>query len=142
MSLIKRNPGSLIPALVSDFFDVDKFFNTDLSAIQQMPAVNIKENGKNFKVELSAPGFEKKDFKISVEDDVLTVSAEKEEEKNEENERYTRQEFVYNSFSRSFSLPKSARNDVEAHYENGILKLTIPKKEEDKARARKEVAVS
>jgi HSP20 family protein len=149
MSLIKRNNGGLLPSfsslpsLWSDFFD-DRFFNVDLPEVSGfMPAVNIKESKNDFKLELSAPGFSKNDFKVKVEDDVMTISAEKKEEKEEKNERYARREFYHNAFSRSFTLPSSVKSEkVEAHYENGILQLVIPKKEEAKASVVKEVAIS
>lgn len=104
-----------------------------------MPAVNIAEDEKNWHIEVSAAGFKKEDFKIRVENDVLTISAEHKEEKveNEKNPKdqkeknYSRREFRYGSFSRSFRLPKEKVNEeaINATYENGILNLVIPKKE-------------
>ena len=147
MSLVKtKNQGTLIPSVFTDFFDTDKFFGPrwfEREFEQTLPAVNIKESGKQFNVELAAPGFSKNDFKINVEDDVLTISAEKTEEKKNENERYTRHEHSYSSFSRSFTLPQNAvAEKVDAKYENGILKLMLPKKEETKVSSRKEIKVS
>ncbi|MEO5642696.1 MAG: Hsp20/alpha crystallin family protein [Bacteroidia bacterium] len=106
-----------------------------------MPAVNIAEEDKSWNIEVSAPGFKKEDFKIRIENDTLTISAEHKEEKvsaeKPENEKqtkeknYSRREFRYGSFSRSFRLPKEKVNEeaINATYENGILNLTIPKKE-------------
>ena len=115
MSLIKtRKSGDLFPTVLSDFFDTDKFFNTrwmEREFEQTLPSVNIKENGKEFNIELAAPGFSKSDFKINVEENVLTISAEKKDEVKEENERFTRKEFSYNSFSRSFTLPQIVNGD-------------------------------
>lgn len=146
MSLIKTNKnGDLFPSFMTDFFDTDRFltpnwFRTGFESA--VPSVNIKENGKEFHIELAAPGFTKGDFKISVEDNILTISAEKEEEKKEENERYTRKEFSFNSFSRSFTLPGTVNADkVDAKYTDGILNLSIPKKEEAKAISKKEIKV-
>jgi HSP20 family protein len=147
MTLVKtKNKGTLIPSVFSDFFDTDKFFGPrwfEREFESTLPAVNIKENGKQFNIEFAAPGFGKNDFKINVENDVLTISAEREEEKKDESERYTRKEFSYSSFSRSFTLPQSANAEkVDAKYDNGILKLTLPKIEETKVSSRKEIKVS
>lgn len=146
MSLIKTNKnGDLFPSFMSDFFDTERFFTPNwfrTGAENMVPSVNIKENGKAFHIELAAPGFSKPDFKINVEDNVLTISAEKKEEKKEENERFTRKEFSFNSFSRSFTLPLAADADkVNATYTDGILNLAIPKKEEAKALPKKEIKV-
>jgi HSP20 family protein len=147
MTLVKTNPkGALIPSVFSDFFDSNQFFSPrwfEREFSETLPAVNIKEDGKQFNIELAVPGFSKGDFKITAEDDVLTLSAEKKEEKSEKDERYTRREYSYSSFSRSFSLPQNANAEkVDAKYENGILKLALPKKEETKASPRKEIKVS
>ena len=93
-------------------------------------------------VELAAPGLEKKDFKIELENQVLTVSSEKEEEKKEETKNFKRREFSYNSFSRSFQLPEDVLSDkIDAKYENGILKLSVPKKEVTVSKPKKEIKV-
>ncbi len=146
MSLIKtRKNGEQFPSVLSDFFDTDKFFNNrwlENEFKETIPSVNIRENGKEFNVEIAAPGFSKNDFKVSLEDNVLTISAEKKEEKKEENERYTRKEFSYNSFSRSFTVPQTASSEkIDAKYADGILKLCIPKKEEAKTLPKKEIKV-
>lgn len=146
MSLIRtKKNGDLFPTLLSDFFDADRFFSPrwlEREFENTIPSVNIKENGKEFNIELAAPGFNKNDFKVSVEDNVLTISAEKKEEKKEEGERFTRKEFSYNTFSRSFTLPQSVNTDkIDAKYTDGILKLCIPKKEAAKALPKKEIKV-
>ena len=147
MSLVKtsRNEGLLAPVW-SDFFDTDRFFSNRWPMHEPgmfTPAVNIKENEKGFNIELSAPGFSKKDFKVGVEEGFLTISAEKEEEKNESTERFTRKEFSSTSFSRSFSLPQNADEDrIEAVYNNGILQLEIAKKEKDKPLSKKQIKIS
>ena len=147
MTLVKTKPkGTLIPSVFSDFFDTDRFFAPrwfEREFAETLPAVNIKENGKQFNIELAAPGFNKNDFKINVEEDVITISAEKKEEKKDENERFTRHEYSYNSFSRSFTLPQNANAEkVDARYDSGVLKLVLPKKEETKISSRKEIKVS
>jgi HSP20 family protein len=109
----------------------------------QAPSVNIIENNKEFKVELAAPGLSKKDFKIEIENRVLSISSEIEEEREEEDENYKRREFSYNSFSRSFQLPEDVLADkIDAKYEGGILKLNIPKKEVTVSKPKKEIKVS
>ncbi len=97
------------------------------------PAVNIAETENEFEVELAVPGLKKEDFKINLEKNVLTVSAEKKAEEVNETKKYSKREYSYNSFTRSFTLPQSAdQNKIEADYTDGILKLTIAKKEEAK----------
>lgn len=95
------------------------------------PAVNIKDHEKDYEIELAAPGLEKDDFKITMEDGILTISAEKEEKSEEEKEGFVRKEFSFNSFSRSMSLPESIdeEKDVKASYKDGILKMKLQKKE-------------
>lgn len=136
---------NFVPTLFSDIFDSAKSFGKnwlEKEFGQSMPAVNIKESNKEFCLEFAAPGFKKNDFKIKVEDHVLTIDAEKEEEKNEENKRFTRREFCYNSFSRSFTLPENVNSDkIDAKYEDGILKLSVAKKEEREAGPKKEITV-
>ncbi|MGZ6523191.1 MAG: Hsp20/alpha crystallin family protein, partial [Bacteroidia bacterium] len=138
--------GNLFPSALSDFFDNEKFFSDrwfEKGPGQSLPAVNIKENNQGFDVELAVPGFNKTDFNINVEDNFLTISAEKQEEKNEEKKHFTRREFSYNSFSRSFMLPKNVDADkIDAKYNDGILKLSIPKKEEEKILPKKEINVA
>jgi HSP20 family protein len=143
MTLLKSN-GNLIPFGMDNFF-VDDFFNNqwlEKKLKHTLPAVNIKENKNEFKIEFASPGFTKKDFKIDLDQDVLTVSAEKDNEVIEEKEDYTRKEFSYNSFSRSFTLPKTVNAEkIDAKYNDGILKLSIPKKESTKLLPKKEIKV-
>ena len=146
MTLIKTNKNSvLFPSLLSDFFETDRLVSPkwlEREFESTLPSVNVKENSKEFNIELAAPGFSKSDFKINVENNVLSISAEKEEEKKEEGERFTRKEFSYNSFSRSFTLPQIVNADkIDAKYSEGILKLLIPKKEEAKTAAKKEIKI-
>ena len=144
MTLIKTN-GGLIPLGMTDFFGNDDFFGSnwfEKEFKQTLPAVNIKENKKEFNIEFASPGFTKKDFKIDLEDDILTISAEKEKEKSEENDSFTRKEFSYNSFSRSFTLPQNVNGDkIDAKYNDGILKLSIPKKDTAKLLPKKKIEV-
>ncbi|MBI2270945.1 MAG: Hsp20/alpha crystallin family protein [Bacteroidetes bacterium] len=152
MSLLVRNRATL-PSLVSDFFNtrtvLPGVFDLDTDLIDfnggslVVPGVNIVENEKDYKVELAAPGLERKDFKVELDNNVLTISAEKEEEKKEEKKNYKRREFSYNSFSRSFTLPENSLTDkIDAKYENGVLRLTLPKKEVTVSKPAKEIKVT
>ena len=131
------------PANVNELFD--NFFtgkwNTEERA-NFVPATNIVENEKDFRIELSAPGFDKTDIKVEVENDTLLISGKHKTEKKEEKENYTRKEFNYGSFTRSFTLPETINTEsLEAKYENGILNIVLPKKVEEKGKAVKEVKV-
>src|SRR6185437_8162780 len=100
------------------------------------PAVNISENKERFEVSLAAPGMKKADFNIDVERNTLTISAETKAEKEEKDERYTRKEYSYSSFSRSFTLPEGVNKDkIDASYDNGVLTLSLPKTEDAKKTA-------
>lgn len=144
MALIRRSgwPSLVNGSWLSDFFDNDRFFDSGFMKVQSVPAVNIKENDKNFEVSMAAPGLSRKDFNVSVENGVLTISSEKKEEKESKEKDFTRQEYSYSSFSRSFTLPESAKDDdVDAKYEDGVLKVTIGKKALPAQKARKAIEV-
>ena len=97
-----------------------------------VPAVNIKEENDKFVLEMAAPGMKKDDFQINLDNYQLTISSEKKEEKKEKEDNYTRREFLYSSFSRSFTLPKTIDIEkIKADYKNGILSIVLPKKEEE-----------
>ena len=109
-----------------------------------MPSVNLKETKKGFEVELAAPGLKKDDFIIEAHNQILTISSEKKEKKEEKDEKgnYTRKEFNYSSFKRSFTLPKSAEeNTVQASYENGVLHIEIAKKAAEQEKSAKKIEV-
>lgn len=111
---------------LSDFFDDERFYNSRWVSGENLRVLNVKENEKAYEVELAAPGFSKKDFTISIDNGLLTVTAER---RNEKDKSYTRREFGYTSFSRSFNLPaNTGEEDIQAKYEEGILRLSIPKK--------------
>ena len=146
MTLLTKKSESGFPSLFSDFFEADKlipsdWFNKDWS--EWMPAANITENGNEFKVELSVPGMKKDEINVNVEDDMLTISGEhKEEKKEEEKDKFTRKEFHYGSFKRTFRLPSEIKQDaIEASIEDGILKLRLPKMEKSKAKPKQEIKV-
>lgn len=107
------------------------FFNGAWKGGSISPASNVKESDENYTIELAAPGLEKGDFKIKLDNHVLTISSEKKEENSNESERYTRKEFQYNSFQRSWNLPETIDTDaISASYNNGILNVVLPKKQD------------
>lgn len=134
---MERNFG--FPALFSETLDrlwADEEMNW-------MPSANIKERQNDFKIDLAAPGMDKKDFKIEVENSVLTVSGERKDEKLEENEKMTRREFHYGSFKRSFTLPETVNaEDIKANYNDGVLSLIITKREEEKEKGKKQIEIA
>lgn len=149
MKLMKKT--SNFPSLwnerwLTDFFDTDRmFFDSDLLkplSVPTLPPVNIREEEKEFVVEMAVPGMEKKDFVVNVENGVLNISAEHKVEKEETEKNFTRREFNYQSFNRSFTLPENVSDDkIIANYENGMLKLQLGKKVITKVPPRKEIAV-
>jgi HSP20 family protein len=129
MSITKRNE-VLFPALMNEIFRPDWFGGTQ-NTRSTVPAVNIKENEKDFELELFVPGRVKEDFKIEIDDSILTISSEMEERKELYEENFTRREFTLTSFKRAFTLPETIATDkIEATYENGVLSFNLPKKEE------------
>lgn len=108
-----------------------------------LTSVNIKDVKDAYHIEVAAPGFAKDSFNVKIEDSVLTISAEAKEDKLEEGEKFTRKEFVHSSFVRSFTLPKTIVADkIAANYENGILKVSLPKMEEAKSKGTIDVKIS
>lgn len=136
---------SSFPTLFDDFFKPwNELFETGFTGrTMTVPAVNIIENKDSYKVSLAAPGLKKEDFNIDLDGNMLTISAEKEETKEEKEEETTRSEYNYTSFSRSFTLPEDVKpENIDAKYEDGILNIVLPKKEEaKKATISKHIAV-
>ncbi|WP_158826339.1 Hsp20/alpha crystallin family protein [Mucilaginibacter lacusdianchii] len=138
MSLVKWNSEKKNSGLMPEFTDIfESFFNDSFVAdrlITRVPAVNISETPEEYHVELAAPGLNKQDFKISTERNMLTVSVEQRTESTANNKKYNKREFSYSSFVRSFTLPESADDSrIEAIYDNGVLNISIAKKEEAKS---------
>lgn len=131
------------PSLVDEFFGKDLLGNfIDGFTGVNMPAVNIVEEKDEFKIEVAAPGLDKKDFKLDLNNNVLTISSEKNDEREDKKERYMRREFSYSSFKRSFTLPDTAQIDkISAHHANGILQISIPKKEEARVKPPRQIAI-
>lgn len=125
-----QTPAFRSPSFFDDFVMKDLFHHKPATGLT-IPSANIKETEKNFIIELAVPGKQKSDFNIHIEDQLLTISSEKKQEEKIENEKYTRREFVFHAFSRSFTLPDTINQEqVKAAYENGILSIELPKKTE------------
>jgi HSP20 family protein len=146
--LVRRDESlPMFSRMFGDFFDkaFSDWTNTNYSLTNTtLPAVNVKETKDDYLVTMAVPGMSKKDFKIDLKDNILTISSEKKDEKKKEEDNYTRREYSYQSFSRSFTLPKDVVNDekIEAKYDNGELRIKIPKKEEAKPKAPKQIAIN
>jgi HSP20 family protein len=147
MTLAKRNQSGNGNWL-SDFMNREVFdwTNSNFSPTNTtLPAVNIKETEDHFTVEVAAPGMKKEDFNIELDNNLLTISSEKTDEREEKDgERYTKREFSYQSFQRSFTLPQNMvmEEKIEAKYKDGVLHLIIPKKEEAKKKPRRTIKIS
>jgi len=133
------------PSVFDDFFKPwNEWFNNGglWGRTLTVPAVNVKENDKQFTVSIAAPGLKKEDFKINMEGDMLTISSEKEEEKKEKEERYNRQEYSFTAFSRTFTLPEHINKEaIQAKYEDGVLNIMLPKLENAKQITAKKITV-
>ncbi|MBP7809938.1 MAG: Hsp20/alpha crystallin family protein [Bacteroidia bacterium] len=150
MTLVKFKNGNSFDSLFphNNRMDFPTFFNDVFDnllkeeKVSWMPAVNIMERENDYKIDLAVPGLDKKDFNIEVENNMLVVSGERKEEKVEEKDKVTKREFHYGSFKRSFTLPEIA--DVEkinASYNNGVLSVSIAKKEEAKQNSKRQIIV-
>lgn len=127
---------------LSNLFD-DDFIPVMSNRSGSMPAVNIKENEKNFTLELAVPGMDKKDLKIDINEDVLTISSESKQENEEEKDGYKRKEFSYSSFCRSFYIPENvSKEKIDANYKDGILTVELPKVEEEKSKITRQIKIS
>jgi len=140
LARINRN---YVPAYWDDFFN-DRVFNNINHAPRKntSPAVNIIEADNEFKIEVAVPGLSKNDFNIEIEDDVLTISSVENEKKEEEIPNYTRREFNFSSFKRSFQLPETIDQDqIQASHKEGVLSITLVKKEEVVQNAPKQIEI-
>ncbi len=144
MTLIRRvnNNYPVFQNWLEDFIGtVDNSINSRMRS--NVPAVNIAETDNSFEIAFAAPGLSKSDFSIHLEKDVLTVKSIKENNQNDSNTNYTRKEFNFSTFQRSFTLPDAVDIDnIKAEYQNGILNIEIPKKEEAKAKSAREIEIS
>jgi len=134
-----------MPSFFDDYFKPwnEWFDGGGLSGrTMKIPAVNITEQKNEYLVSLAAPGLKKEDFKIGVEGNMLTISSKKEENKEEKDKKFTRKEYSYSSFSRSFTLPEEVNQEkIEANYQDGVLKISLPRKEGTNKPSAKQIAV-
>lgn len=150
MKTLVRTNGNMfpaIPSLLNDFF-TDDWFDSSLanwkSTGATLPAVNIRETNDDFRIEVAAPGMNRDNFKVELDNNVLTISSQREDDREEKEGAYTRREFSYQSFQRSFRLPenKVEGDKIAARYTDGILQVTVPKKEDARIKPAKQIAVS
>lgn len=136
---------TMLPGLFNEFFGNDslsRFFD-DMPVSTTVPSVNVIEGKDEYKIDIAAPGLNKEDYNIEVNENVLTISSEKKHENEEKDEKYLRREFTYSSFRRSFALPEDVSEDkINASHKDGILTISLPKKEEAKPKAPKSIKVS
>jgi HSP20 family protein len=130
------------PFYMGSIFDND-FFPVMSTNTNSMPAVNIKEDEKSFMLDLAVPGIDKKDLKIDINEDLLTISSETKNDSEENKDGYKRKEFSYTSFCRSFQIPENVnREKIEANYKDGILSVSLPKFEEEKNKISRQIKIS
>ena len=140
MSIVRRN-NLMFPTLMNEFFKPDWFGGMERFE-NTLPAVNIKENETDFELELAIPGQKKEDFNVEIDNSVMTISMEDKAEKESSEEQFTRKEFSYRSFTRSFTLPETVNEDkIEASYIDGILKFRLPKREESLPKQKRTIAI-
>jgi HSP20 family protein len=133
---------SFRPFYVPGIFN-DDFFPELPTRTSSVPAVNIKEDDKNYVLDLAVPGIDKKDLKIDINEDVLTISSETKSESEESSDGYKRKEFSYSEFCRSFYIPENVnREKIEANYKDGVLSVALPKQEEEKNKVTRKIEIS
>ncbi|MBC8152331.1 MAG: Hsp20/alpha crystallin family protein [Bacteroidetes bacterium] len=142
-SLLRTN--NQLPSLIENFFgrDTNDFFNVNMPSVQHVPAVNVVEHTDGFRIDVAAPGLGKEDFRLNLTHNNLTISAARETKHEErEGEKFTRREFSYTSFQRTFMLPASVdAESIQATYANGVLKIEIPKREDAKVKPPRQITI-
>jgi len=148
MTLVKTSDRMfpMFPSFLDNFLsrDLMDWNNSNFSSTNStLPAVNIRENEESFTIEVAAPGLAKENFKVNLDRNRLVISSEQKEEKHESDKKYSRREFSYQSFERSFSLPEGTvdGDKIAAKYTDGILVITLPKREEVKPKPAKEIDI-
>lgn len=147
MTLLKKYSGSTFPTFLDHVFSREwmDWNNANYSTTNTtLPAVNIKESDEKFEIEVAAPGMKKEDFSIKLENNQLTISSERKEEKEDKKEYYSRKEFSYQSFSRTFNIPENIvnRDQINARYCDGVLCIDLPKRDEAKTRPPRDIKIS
>lgn len=133
---------SFRPFYMPNLFD-DDYLPSISGRTSSMPAVNIREDDKHYLLDLAVPGMDKKDLKIDISEDVLTISSESKSETSIEREEFKKKEFNYSSFCRSFYIPDNVNKEkIGANYKDGILTVTLPKMEEEKRNLSRQIAIS
>jgi len=145
-NVLSRKNSTVPRNFVDEFFNDNffpKFFDwTSNWQSTSVPAVNVEETDKEYVIDVAAPGLDKKDFKLSLDENVLSISSQNEQSNEEKKDGYLRREFNYSSFSRSFTLPENTdASQIKASHKNGVLTISIPKNEE-KAKVSKEIKIS
>nr|AOE08492.1 heat shock protein Hsp20 [uncultured bacterium] len=139
MNLVKKQT-PWFPSLLDELFHSS--WNIEVPALNQLPPVNIIENDRDFLVSLAVPGKTKDDFEIAIDNGILSLASKEKKEKVLENGKFKRKEFDFNYFKRSFILPDSVdSSNIDCHYKNGVLQLTLPKYEEAQPQPRKLISV-
>ncbi|WP_128547482.1 Hsp20/alpha crystallin family protein [Larkinella soli] len=134
---------SHLPSLIENFFgrDLDGFFAAN-QTVNHLPAVNVAEHKDGFRIEVAAPGLKREDFKLNLDHNNLTISASGETSEARQEEKYTRREFSYSSFQRTFTLPTSIDTEkIQASYNDGVLKIELPKREEAKVKPARQIEI-
>ena len=142
--MLARINRRFVPAYWDDFFN-DNYHNSlnNVACNETSPAVNVIEDDKEYRIDVAVPGLSRKDFRIDVEDEILTISSENKESKEDKKHNYMRREFNYRSFKRSFQLPDTIdQENIKAHHDAGILTITLPKKHEVVQKAAKQIEIS
>jgi HSP20 family protein len=148
-TLLRRNATLFpsLPSLLEDFFNRDWADSTSANGNYSatLPSVNVRETNEDYRIEVAAPGMKREAFKVELDNNVLTISSQQEDnrENYDEKENYTRREFNYQSFQRSFTLPenKVEGEKISARYADGILYITVPKKDEAKVKPVKQISI-
>ncbi len=146
MTIVRRFNNQMpdISNIFDDFFGGDAFNTPAVSGRRSVPAVNVRESEDAYEIEVAAPGLEKKDFKVEVNNNVLSIACEREESKEEKEKGFTRREFSYTGFRRSFAVPRNEVDDskIDAAYKDGILRLTLHKREEVKPKPSRMIEIN
>ena len=142
MTLVKRNTAPHFPSVLDELLNTDWLAGRNTGNSVTSPAVNVMENDDAFKVEVAAPGIKKEDFNIELDNDLLTISSKAEKLEKTEEGNYTRKEFNYASFKRSFNLPDTVNTaEIKATYTDGILSIDLPKREEAKVQPARTISI-
>jgi HSP20 family protein len=143
----RQNMFPAIPSLLNSFLQddwLDSTLGSQRTGTTTLPAANIRETENDFRIELAAPGMRKEDFRVELNNDVLTVAAEQEMKNENKEGDYTRREFSYQSLQRSFTLPddRVKGEQITARYQDGVLEIVVPKRQEAKAKSVRQIAIS